>query len=743
MVNDNSPDDIPGLYGSPVRLTDWVSEPALADLKADLNTTMAYHDAKMKDILYWNNLKEAQRTDLNDYNKTRSTMEPKLIKKQLGWKYPSLSEPFLGSKKLFKVQPRTFEDELAANQNELVLNYQFDTMIDKVGFIDDFIRAVVDDGTVIVKLGWNQQTKMATRKKAIFSYEEIIAEEEAAAFTQHMTQLAELKAQNAAEFLQQDEATRESFRIFEEQQRMILTTITGYEEEEYERVVANHPTLDVLNPVDFYVDTTCEGDFSKARFAIYCYETTRSDLMKDGRYQNLDTINWDNVSNASTNTELMSGDAYGRDHQYDDVKDVNRKKVKVFEYWGYHDKNGTGIVEPIMASWIDNTMIRLEDNPYGDEQFPFVMAKYLPVKKELYGETDAEILGDNQRTYGGVVRGIVDSLAKSSNSQIGIAKGTLDSVNKEKFDRGENFEFNTGSTVPGKEIIQYTYPSIQPSTLEFLRFISDDAEALTGTRSFSGGVSGDSFGDVAAGVNATLTSTAKREMSILRRLSKAVQEIGSKIAVMNQDFLSEEEVIRITNKGYVTIQREDLKGEYDLIVEISTNELDEKNANDLALIFQTIGPDMQAKLTNEIFGEVAELKRMPALADKIRNSKPTPEEVRINELQTQKLEAELAKINSEIELNKSKADQETSKADLTDTDNIRKASGLEHAEEKEKQSEQSKGNIALEIVKILGAARKEGEKPGDLKTALAYADLNDEKSKTEVEEIRRVLAYFT
>ena len=722
------------------RLTDWPIEPKLADLKADLQTTFAYHAEKMRQIKRWNDIKEAKRTDLNDYNKTRSTVEPKLVKKQLGWRYAALSEPFLSSKKIFDVVPRTFEDSLSASQNEIVLNWQFDTIIDKVSFIDDFVRAVVDDGTGILKLGWKRQTKPSTQKVAQFQYEAIEEEDEVEAFTVQMQEVAELKQENAAEFLQIDEGTRESLRIFEEEQVTVLATVIGYEEVPYEKIITNEPTLEVLNPADFFVDTTCEGDFKKARFAVYCYETTRSDLIKDGRFKNLNSINWEGISNA---VEVgYENHAYGGEYRFDDVKDPNRKKVKVYEYWGFHDKEGNGMVSPIMASWIENTLIRLEDNPYDDGEFPFIMAKYLPIKKELYGETDAELNEDNQRTYGGLVRGIVDAHAKSSNSQIGVAKGALDPVNKAKFDKGDNFEFNTGSTTPGNEIIQYTYPVTQPTTLQFLEFINADAESLTGGRSFSQGVTGDSFGNVAAGVSATLTATAQREMSILRRISKAVTEAGAKIATMNQMFLPEEEVIKITNKGYVTIRREDLKGNYNLIVDIATKEQDEKTAQDLAFLFQTVGPDMQGKLFNDVFSQFTELKGMTELSDKIKNMKPSQEELDAQRLQKETAEAQLEKLRSETELNKSKAEKEISEAESTETDTMRKASGLDKKKKKEKQSEQSKGNIALEITKILAAPRKEGERPGDIKTALAYADLNDEKSKLETEEIRRALGYF-
>lgn len=92
-----------------------------------------------------------------------------------------------------------------------------------------------------------------------------------------------------------------------------------------------------------------------------------------------------------------------------------------------------------------------------------------------------------------------------------------------------------------------------------LNLQNQEAEALTGVKSFGGGISGEAYGDVAAGIRGVLDAASKREMAILRRLAKGMEEIGTKIAAMNAAFLSEEETVRITNDEFVTVKREDLK----------------------------------------------------------------------------------------------------------------------------------------------------------------------------------------
>jgi hypothetical protein len=55
----------------------------------------------------------------------------------------------------------------------------------------------------------------------------------------------------------------------------------------------NQPVLTVCDYNNLVLDPTCEGDIEKANFAIFSFETSLSELKKDGRYTNLDDINFE------------------------------------------------------------------------------------------------------------------------------------------------------------------------------------------------------------------------------------------------------------------------------------------------------------------------------------------------------------------------------------------------------------------------------------------------------------------
>ena len=141
----------------PASFTNWVNEPTIESLKQDYTDASSDHDTQVLKIGGWlDNLNITGKTK-REKEKGRSAIVPKLIRKQAEWRYASLSEPFLSTEDIFNVDPVTFEDREAAKQNALVLNNQFNTKIQKIKFIDEYVRTAVDEGTVIVRTGWDFQ----------------------------------------------------------------------------------------------------------------------------------------------------------------------------------------------------------------------------------------------------------------------------------------------------------------------------------------------------------------------------------------------------------------------------------------------------------------------------------------------------------------------------------------------------------------------------------------------------------
>lgn len=682
-------------------LVNWKNKPTLAQLKQDLEDAMPSHNdhiAKVKE--YLDNFHITGTAKMKKVDGA-SNVQPKLIRKQAEWRYPALSEPFLSQEDIFKAKPVTWEDMKGAQQNQILLNYQFNNAIDKVKFIDEYVRTLVDEGSAVIRTGWKHTTEKYTSEVPVVQY---IVNPEFQPMHEHLMQM---KQENPNEYnLEVPQELKTAHEMTMERGQPIEPRIVGYETKELSRVVFNQPTADIRNYRNVVIDPTCNGDLNKAQFIVDIFATSLSKLKKDGKYKNLDKIPENTES--PRNTPDFGASETAKNFEFSDKA---RKEMVVYEYWGFWDINDDGTVKPIIVSWIGDTIIRMEENPYPDKELPFIIVVYLPVRDDTYGEPDGALLVDNQKLIGAVTRGAIDLLAKSANSQTAISKGALDSTNRRKFLNGEDYETNTDAS---SVIFMHKYPEIPNAVMQMLAMNNQEAESLTGVNTFGKGMSGASLGEVAAGVRGALDAASKREVAILRRLASGIVSIGRKWMSMNAEFLTEEQVVRVTNEEFVTIKRDDLAGRYDIKLVISTAEEDEKKAQELAFMLQTMGNNMDSGMNKLILSEIAKLRKMPTLAKQIENFEPQPDPVaqKMQELEIAKIESEIAKIQAETQatlagaqLSDAKVGTEGAKArnleadsDTKNLDFVEQESGVKQARDLEKVGEQARSQAKLKLI---------------------------------------------
>lgn len=684
-------------HENPTSLTDWANEPQLAQIKQDYQDAKIEADKQVTQIDEWlDNLHITGKAKLPK-SKTRSTIQPKLIRKQAEWRYSSLSEPFLSTNDLFTAQPVTFEDRVAARQNELLLNYQFNHKVDKIPFIDKYVRTGVDEGTIIIRTGWEYEEEEV--EKEVPTYSERVTNDPR--FFAQLQQLTQLRQTNPQEFDQLPEELKRSVLRSLELQRPTQVFQSGVKTVTETVVKRNHPTAEVCDYNDVVVDPSAKGDITKAKFATYKFTTSLAELEASGLYTNLDKIQ------LTRNSPLADPDDHNPDNTNFNFKDKPRKQFVAFEYWGFWDIHGNGRVVPIVATWVGDTLIRLEENPYPDGELPFVIIPFLPIKNSFYGEPDGALIEDNQKVVGAVTRGMLDILASNANGQRGTRKGALDVVNKRRLSQGQDFEFNGNQDA--KSIFHVSAYAEIPQSAQFMfQQQNGEAESLTGVKAFAGGLSGDALGETATGIRGALDAASKRELGILRRLADGIVKIGRKFVSMNAEFLSDEEIVRVTEEDFVAIKRDELAGEIDLKLSISSAEEDNAKAQELAFMLQTTGPNSDPGEVRMIRAEIARLRKMPDLAKKIEEYQPQPDplEQRKQQLEIQLLELELQELNSKVMKNQAsatldyaKAESEEAKADQMALDFVEQEAGVKQERELQKQGAQASANAQLERVK--------------------------------------------
>ncbi len=581
----------------------------------------------------------------------RSSIVSKDIKRQLEWLIPGITDPFLSTTDIIKCTPVTFEDVLAARQTQLLINTQFTRQFNRYNFITKACRVLAVEGTVTIRTGWE------------YDDEEIEAEVDVI--------------------------------VTDELGKQYVTKQVS----KNTKVLVNKPTAVVCRNEDIFIDPTCMDDMDKCQFVVHRYETDLSTLISDGRYKNLKKV-------------ALSGIAEDPDYVPEDdsnfrFEDVARKKFVVYEYWGNYDVNNDGIAEPIVCAWVNDIIIRLEDNPYPDKKPPFLVVPFTPIPFQMMGESLAENIGDKQKVKTAITRGILDNLARSNNGQVGVHKGFFaNATDRQKFLDGDNFEY-VGS--PGA-IWEGSYNQIPGSIFNFLAMQDNEIESQTGIKSFSAGISGNALGSTsAAAARGAMDASGMRRTNLVRNIAEnLVKPLIRKWISYNSEFLAEEEVIRVTNSEFVPIRRDDLSGNIDIDVSIATAESNAAKSQTLSFLLQTIGNTMPIELTQKVLTEIVRLEKMPDLTKQIEEFKQKPDPM---QEQAQKLEMERLKLENErlkadirdkiaranensvdaeltkmkVEVERAKAKKLVSEANQKDLDFLLANEGIKHKQELEKE----------------------------------------------------------
>lgn len=658
----------------------------LSNLKADFTASKLLRNELDQKIARWKSEYNAEPYG-NEVN-GRSKLVSRDIKKQSEWQHAALIEPFVSTPDIIKANPVTSEDAEIAPKIEVLLNTQFCRQFSRYNFMTKALKVLDQEGTVVIRTGWE--------------YEEKVVE------VQEDREIPNPDYQRAIEAVNQGITDPSILQSIE-------PTLIAKVRVRKTKPVKNHPTAMVCRNEDIFIDPTCQDDMDKCQFVIYRYETDMTTLKQAGIYKNLDKIKIPTGLTGTNDTEYITEDSTSFR-----FSDTARKKIVVHEYWGNYDINGDDIAEPIVCTWIDNTIIRLEDNPFPDKKPPFLIVPFSAIPFKLYGESNAELLSDIQKIKTAIYRGFIDNMALSNNGQKGIKKGSLDEYNKQRFLNGENFEFNHYAS----DFFIGNFNELPSSIFNVLTLMNNEAESITGVASFNTGINGNALGSTATSIRGAIDSASTRRLNIVRNISEnLVKPLLRKWLAYDAMFLDEESQYRITNDTFVYLKRDDLGANIDIDLSISTSDDNRAKAQELAFVLQTVGPSEDPRLRKILMAQIAQLYRMPDLAKMIMDYKPEPDPMaeQMQQLQMQLLQAEIA--NTQAKAGENTVDQDVKRAkvqtelakaknlnsiaDKTDLDYVHQYSGIKEKEALQRQQLQNQFNIDRETLKLLQSPKQQ------------------------------------
>lgn len=613
-------------------------------VKADYKASEVTKNENDSKIAKWENIRDSKPYGTEVPHKSKYVSD--MTKNLLDWQIPSMVDPLVNTPNLIDAKPVTHNDYAIAEQEESVLTYQFIQTLDHFSFVTDLVTFVAEKGTAFVKTGWEFQEEEQQVEEPIVGVNPMTGEQEQIG-TQIVTKMV---------------------------------------------TIVNKPTRLLIDPIDIRMDPTANGKIDKASFVIHDWETDLSTLRKDGRYKDLDAL----VNELQRDETYQFRDTTDSTFRFEDDP---RKKIIVHEYWGNYDLNNDGIAEPVIIAWVGNTVIREEENPLPGQEIPFEKAVYKKVPNAIWGEPLAAKTAKHQHIDSVLHRGIFDDMKLANNGQTGTKKGFTDDVNLRKMKQGLDFEYNTNMA----DVYQDQYRGLNNSVFTVLDKNLQTAQAAVGVNLMNHGTGGNALGSSAAAVNATTTSSAKREMHIVRGIAEdCIIPILKKFSKYNSEFLSPEEVMRITDREYVQPQHD---SQFDIKITIESAETRAAKAQSTGFVLQTMGPNMPPEVQNKLLARYMKLVGELDLSKDIEDYQPQPDpaQQKIQELEIAKLEAQVRNEDAkgrenavDVELKKAKTQTELAKARITNSDSdlkdlsyLTQEQGLDHERELEKIHTQS------------------------------------------------------
>jgi len=565
-------------------------------------------------------------------NKPGSTYVSREAFKQVEWFVAQLKNPFISNDTIVRLTAKTAQLDDFATQSERLINYFFTKDFNRYNFITDLLKVLAIEGTAIIRIGWEYKSREIEVEEPIHQ------------------QLPN------GEIIQSG-----SVKVMKE------------------IPIVNRPTATLVKNEDIFLDPTARNS-EELNYIIHKREVRLSDLKEQGIYKNLDKVEEQLVTDADN----LNTDGYS--HQVNRDLHINLdsepdKKIYMYEYWGKYDINGDGISEDIVMCWINDTIVRFEENPYPDKQIPYILVNYLREPFSIWGKSLVDLIKDHQRLKSGIIRGMFDSIAQSNQTQIGVQKGNLDATNLKKFYEGKPFEFNLSPNA----FFQKQYNRIPAEIFKVLQDIEMDMQVTTGVIPMQGGQGSQAIYGSQAAKLGQMNSLALRELDqVINIADNLLKPLFKKWLMYIYDLLDPEEIMLITKMEYIDPNKIPNYIQFtDFEIDISTQYTDEVKASELAFLLQTLGNNMPMEMTQILMSKIAELKQMPDLAQVVKNYRPEPDpyEQKLKELQLMKLQAEIQALQTqtqtEAKYKESKAEEAQAKTNLMQMDGMSKKYGIE------------------------------------------------------------------
>lgn len=446
------------------------------------------------------------------------------------WALPSLIKVFTGGDEVVTVQGSSEEDDRNAEIMQQLLVYQLQRQNRFFPILYNWMKDALITGMGIIKCYWDRKEDYQLLEQSM-----------------NMRAFQELTQQNVE--IQSVEGP-DMFGIVRVQY------LSPY-------YVKNAPVIENILVSELLYSSDAKS-LDEANFVAHKKKVTMSYLREreqQGIYANVDQITPKPKTGIMNDdqVEQVIGDNYqGTSQEADDA----RAEVTLYECYTKLDWNNDGVLEDMIITIVDDVILRVEPNYMGRHPF-FAISPTKDPHRIWVKRSYAELIGELQDLKVALTRQIVQNIALTNDPKMILAE---DAINIDDYVKGRAVIRKKANHPMQDVAMSMPVNQLSPYTYQFLEYIESQKENRTGITRYNQGLDANTLNKTATGISQIMGASTQRLELIARMFAETgVYELFRFMIGLNQKFIDQSTVIRLTNKE-LAISPDDLQGNFDLIV---------------------------------------------------------------------------------------------------------------------------------------------------------------------------------
>ena len=467
------------------------------------------------------------------------------IKSTIKWMLPSLVEPFLGTDDPVDIRAVKIDDDEKAKKVQQLLKYQLQRKNAYPAFIESEWKDALKYNWCVAKVWWKREVERKRYKQMISSRDTeyvILLEQEEAAGNVEIVDVKPLKEAPDIAILTFDKVT----------------------------VTANHPVVQYMSPDELRY--TPDGrNVQDAKFIAH-RKIVNGDYLKqkedEGVYKNVDKAMRD-YQNGNGDThpdelQVLSNrelDTIGTRLSDDDLAS---QQFELYECYLHVDYNNDGRFESIIVHAIGETPIRISKNDMDMAPFFTFSVESDPINAFNENEGFTDDLEQMQDLKTAIFRQIITNVAKNNSPQTFLNNN----VDIDALINNDEYVLCDTTDNPATQVSVGGQLPISPLSMEVVQYAQNEIEAQSGSTRYNQGLDSNSLNKTATGLTAILGQAEKRMKQMSRMYAEDfIVPIFKYIILLNQKYMDQEQLIRLTNENIV-ITKDELNIDYHLIINV-------------------------------------------------------------------------------------------------------------------------------------------------------------------------------